>query len=108
MEFLNLQIIKKHLNIDDSFTDDDILLELYGCAAEKAIENTLDLDIHEIMQDGELPQPVYIAMCMLVANLYMSRESIAPTTFVKVPDTISLLLDPYKSYFNTNKCECYI
>lgn len=106
MEFLDLELVKKHLNIDEDFHDDDALIEIYCAAAEKAIENNLDLDIHDIMEDGELPQPVYISMCMLVGNLYMSRETVAPTTFVRVPDTIELLLNPYKCYYETNKCEC--
>lgn len=105
MEFLTLQTVKKHLNIDEYFTDDDALIEVYIDAAERAIINVLDCDIDEIIEDGELPKPIYVGMMMLVANLYAHRETITPTSFIKVPDTIDLLLDPYKCY-HRNLCSC--
>lgn len=107
MKFLTIELIKKHLNIDEYFTDDDSLLEVYGSAAELSIERHLDCDIYTLCEDGELPEPIKAGMLLLVGNLYLVRESIAPTTFVKVPDTIDLLLRTYVDYSPLSKrCEC--
>lgn len=107
MEFLTLDLIKKHLNIDIDFTDDDNLLEVYGEAAEKAIERHIDCEIHDLCEDGELPKPIIISMLLLCGNLYANRESIAPVTMVKIPDTIDMMLKTYVDYTPlTKRCSC--
>lgn len=108
MEFLTLDIIKKHLNIDVDFTDDDNLLEVYGNAAEQAIARHLDVaDIHDLCENGELAEPVKVGMLLMCGNLYANRESIAPVTMVKVPETIDMLLKTYIDYSPlTKRCEC--
>lgn len=108
MEFLTLDLIKKHLNIDIDFNDDDTLLEVYGTAAETAIARHLDVtDIHDLCENGELAEPVKVGMLLMCGNLYANRESIAPVTMTRVPETIDMLLKTYIDYSPlTKRCEC--
>jgi hypothetical protein len=48
---------------------------------------------------GELPKPLKQAMLLLVGHLYNQRESvIVGSPAVKVPDTIDMLIAPYKNW----------
>ena len=42
MEYLNLDLIKKHLNIDSDFHDDDDYLTLLGDVVEQVTERHID------------------------------------------------------------------
>ena len=104
MNYLDLDIIKQHLNLDASFTADDSLLEIYADASEKAIENYLDVPLHRIAadNDGELPKPLMAAILLMIGNLYLVRENISVANFTEVPNASKFILDPYISYLKTS------
>ena len=45
MEYLNLDLIKKHLNIDEDFHDDDDYLKILGDVAEQVTERHIDATV---------------------------------------------------------------
>ena len=67
MKYLNLDILKKHLNIDEQFHDDDSYIIELGMVAEQMIAHHLDdnLDMIAADNDGELPMPI-IHACLLL------------------------------------------
>jgi uncharacterized phage protein (predicted DNA packaging) len=102
MRFLDLDIIKKHLNLDQDFNDDNMLLESYADAAEKSIENFIDCDLENTLDtEGELPKPLLCSMLLMIGDLYTVRQSISATSFVKVPRTLEMLIEPYINYKKT-------
>ena len=99
--YIQLYQIKKHLNIDDTFHDDDEYLVDLEIVAEKAIEKHIDNTFDNIVAGeggSELPPPLAHAVLLMVGNLYANREPIAFTSNVEIPYTLSYLTDLYRNY----------
>lgn len=98
--YIQLYQIKKHLNIDDTFHDDDEYLCDLEQVAEKAIEKHIDNTFDSIVADegDELPPPLAHAVLLMVGNLYANREPIAFTSNTEIPYTLTYLLDMFRNY----------
>ena len=96
MKYLNTDIIKKQLNIDDYFTDDDIYLEALGETAEDIVEKQVNEDLCDIAarNNGILPPALKHAMKMLVEYLYNNRGS----DDTKIPDAFYDMIKLYRNY----------
>lgn len=98
--YVNLETAKKHLNLDDSFTDDDSYISLLMKAAEDAVSKHIDKPLVELEDSqGELPPAILHSILLLIGNLYATREPVAYTSVVKVPYTLDYLLGLYKHYY---------
>lgn len=97
--YINLDTIKKHLNIDTFFTDDDEYLMLLEDVAVNAVQKHIDCNLSELQDsDGVLPAPLLHAILLEIGNLYMQRESITYSNISEVPLSYTYLLDLYKDY----------
>ena len=98
----DINFIKKHLNIDEDFSGDDLLLEFYMTSAKKIVEKHLNKPLATIKEEnnGVLPKPLELCMLFLIANMYMQRESITSTSLTEVPQSYNYILDLYKCYYN--------
>lgn len=99
--YLELDIVKKHLNIEKEYTlDDEYILNLM-CVAENAVENHIDNKLQNIEDaDGNLPSALLHAIMLLVANFYANRESVAFASSSEIPTSYNYLLDLFKDYSN--------
>ncbi len=97
--YIDLETIKKHLNIDSQFTDDDEYLTMLENVAEVSVEKHIDKGLTEL-EDGEgnLPSPLKQAMLLFIGNMYLSRESVTFGNAVEIPLSYNYLLDLYKDY----------
>lgn len=97
---LDLDNVKKHLNIDLSYTDDDEYITHLCLVAEDAIAKDIDISLEEVaaQNDGTLPEGLKHAMYLFVGDLYANRESVAYTNAVSVPHSLQYLIDLYKQY----------
>lgn len=95
-----LDDLKKQLQIDDNYIEDDIYLELLLKASCEAVARHLNVaSLHEIEnEDGETPAPVYHAVLLLASNLYNQREPVSDKSLVKVPLSYDYLLSTYIKY----------
>lgn len=101
--YVTLAQIKKHLNIDTSYHEDDEYLVDLEQVAEKAVERHIDDNLERIFiaSGGEqLPAPLVHSILILLGNLYANRESIAYTSLTEIPYNLTYLLDLYKNYSN--------
>lgn len=97
--FVQLYQIKKHLNIDEYFKDDDEYLVSLEQIAESIVERHIDRKLGELVgEDGELPSPLLHAILILIANFYMQRESISYSSMTEVPQSYNYILDLFKDY----------
>ena len=99
--FVTLEELKQHLNIDASHTADDALILAYASAAEGAIARDLDLPgLWELSEEyGEVPSSVRLAIMMLTAHFYASREPVVyGVTPAAVPMTLEYLVAPYRRF----------
>lgn len=103
MEDLNLEIIKKHLNISDDFAEDDLYLYALIDVANDVVEKSLDIKLDELRNDdGKLPAPIVHAELLLIGTWYAVRESITSGTMLPTPHAYDMLIDLYKNYdFNS-------
>jgi len=96
--YVTVSQAKKHLQIDETFTNDDsYILELIK-VAEDAVALHLDIALDELLVDGLLPPTVVQSILLLVGNLYSNREPAAFCSVQKVPYTYEYLLGLYKHY----------
>lgn len=104
--FITLDRIKKHLNIDSYYTDDDIYLTELEGVAETVVERHIDNKLSLLLDtNGDLPTPLVHAMLLFIGNMYNSRESVSFSPATEVPLSYSYLLDLYKNYSNQNNVE---
>ena len=99
--FTPIDTVKKHLNIDFDFNEDDELLYLYIQAAEDAIAkaiNVKDLSYLVDKNNGYLPSSLQSAILLMIGNLYANREPVTNGSVVKIPYTLDFLISLNKSY----------
>lgn len=99
MTYLNLELIKNHLNLQN-FSDDDKYLQHLASAVEFVVERDIDKKLTTIAQenDGELPPSLLHAMLLLLGSYYANRENISYASCVEVPKTYAYICDLYRSY----------
>lgn len=100
MRLLSLDQAKKHLNIDETFTDDDSYIEELVEMCNDLIES----DIHDTIENiitvkGKLPIILIHAAKIMVATLYANREAtIIGASINSVPLSYKYLISKYKKY----------
>lgn len=94
--YITLEQAKKHLNIDDSFTDDDNYILQLIQVAEDAVEKNTDIALSDQIVDGQLPSTIIHSILLLVGNLYNNREA----TSYSVPSEVPFA---YKYLINLNR-----
>jgi hypothetical protein len=99
MEYLFLDEIKKHLNIDEDFTDDDEYLESLATASEDVVSKYIDYPLVQLEgADGDIPRALKFAMLLWIGTIYNVRESVSNVNMSTVPHSLELLCDLYRSY----------
>lgn len=100
---IELDKIKKHLNIDVDFTDDDEYIESLALVAEDLVQKHIDKSFEEIAaESGTLPMPLLHAILLFIGNLYDNRESVAYSSAVEIPTSLTYILNMYRDYENAN------
>lgn len=99
---LTLEDIKKHLNIDADFTEDDKYLRELCDVAEVMVEKHIDIPLDELRDSGTsyLPSPILHAVKLYIGNLYDNRESIAFAQSNDLPHSLTSILRMYRDYSN--------
>lgn len=100
MRYLTLELIKKHLNLDEDFTDDDSYLEMLGNVVETVTERHIDDSFELIMlrDRGKFPDALMEAMLLLLGTYYNNRESVAFVSSSELPQSYLYLLSLYQNY----------
>lgn len=100
MNFLTLDQIKKHLNIDDYFHDDDSYLVDLGTVSELAVEKHIDYSLRKLAENngGQLPAPLIHAMLLMIGTFYQNRESVAFASSSPIPLAYEYLIALYQNY----------
>ena len=104
MTYLNLELIKNHLNLQ-KFSDDDKYLQHLGSAVEFVVERDIDKKLSKIAEEngGEFPPSLLHAMLLLLGTYYANRENISYASCVEVPKTYAYICDLYRCYGKTSQ-----
>lgn len=92
MEFISLEDVKRHLNIN--FSDDDIYINDLIKVAFSAVQTHTGRDF----TISEIPIPVKHAGLLLIGNFYANREPVSFGQAYKIPYSYEYLLAPYIQY----------
>lgn len=103
---IDLDLIKKHLNIDQDFVDDDEYLLTLADVAVRTIERHIDHCIDDYVIDGQLDAPLQHAALLLIGNFYQNRESVTYGQALTVPHGYEYLLQTYIDYSKSKGCGC--
>lgn len=98
MQYLTLEEIKKQLNVDQEFTDDDDFLTLLGESAEDMVSQLIDCDLTELFaENGEMPASIKHAMRMLVDYFYSQNRG-SSSESIDIPNAIFTILKLYRNF----------
>ena len=108
MEFIDPSIVRSHCRIDDDFTGDDNLLEIYTGAAARYVETWTRRKLYKtndepgFADDADrllLNDDVRTAMLLLIGHWYANREAVNIGNITSaVPFAVEALLQPYRIY----------
>lgn len=97
--YLELNQIKKHLNINEDFNDDDLYLLELAKVTENIVQKHIDRELAELEdEEGNIPSPLTHAMLLLIGTYYASRESVAYVSTSELPHAYDYIIALYKNY----------
>lgn len=99
--YIELDIAKKHLNIEPDFTEDDEYILGLIDMAEQAVRVHVNEDFEKLAEEngGCLPAPLLQAMLLMIGNMYQNREPLG-TRNLALPFNYQYLIDLYRNYYN--------
>ena len=99
--YIQLDLAKKHLNIEEDFTEDDEYILSLIEVAESAVRVHINEDFASIAEKngGCLPPPILQAVLLMIGNMYQNREPIG-TKNQALPYNYQYLIDLYRNYNN--------
>lgn len=99
MAVITLAEAKKHLNIEQEFTEDDTYISNLIDVAEATVASHICRTFEELAEDngGSLPTPVIHACLLYLGNLYQNRELVGSKTSA-LPFNYDYLINLYRNY----------
>lgn len=102
--YITIEEIKKHLNIDNNFTEDDNYLFSLAKVAEDSVSKHIDNELKNLEnENGEIPTPLKHAMLLMIGTFYVKRESVSFASITEMPLAYDYLLSLYKKYDGEGK-----
>lgn len=99
MTCIPLELAKKHLNLDEDYTEDDEYILGLVAAAKGAVEMALNASLDRLAEEngGEVPMAIIQAILLMVGNWYQNRE-ITGSKVAALPYNFEYLINLYKHY----------
>lgn len=99
MTCIPLELAKKHLNLDEDYTEDDEYILGLVAAAKGAVEKALNASLDRVAEEngGEVPMAIIQAILLMVGNWYQNRE-ITGSKVAALPYNFEYLINLYKHY----------
>lgn len=100
MAYIDLQLAKRHLNVEQEFTDDDDYIMGLIEAAEAVVSMDICTPLNELEEgeDKKLPAPLRQCILLMVGQLYANREPVAFAQSSVVPLAYKHLVSLYRNY----------
>lgn len=96
--YVTLDQCKKHLNIDESFKEDDNYIRELIQVAEDAVAKNQNIALKEQLVGGMLPSTTIHSILLLVGNLYNNREATTYSTVSEVPYAYRYLINLNRNF----------
>lgn len=98
--YLAIDKIKRHLNIDFDFSEDDQYLMALSEVAEAVVERHIGYKFADLVEQnsGELPIALQHAMLLFIGTMYANRESVTFGSASPVPHSYDYILQLFENY----------
>ena len=95
MQYLTIEAIKTHSRID--YDCEDVLIGLYGAAAEKVVLNQLGKTLDELMaeNDGIVPPDIIVSTLEIADNMIRHRSTTEQASIKAVPFGFDMQMKKY-------------
>ncbi len=100
-KYVQLELAKRHLNVESSFTEDDSYIECLIEVGEEDIAKELCVSVDELETiDGgtKIPAPLRHAILLTIGTYYNNRENISTANLREIPRGAKYLTDLYRDY----------
>ena len=99
--FIPLDLAKKHLNIEEDFTEDDEYILGLISMAQEAVRVHVNEDFEVLAENngGCLPTPLVQAALLMIGQMYQNREPLG-TRDKALPLSYEYLINLYRNYLN--------
>lgn len=99
MAYITLDLAKKHLNLEDTFTEDDEYILGLISVSEAAVEKHVNRDLETLAEEngGCFPSPILQAMLLMIEHLYQNRGVVGTHTD-NLTRSYDYLIDLYRNY----------
>lgn len=94
-EFVTLEMIKTHLNIEQDYRGEDSYLLHLREVAFLVVQNHICSDLATLNGNKKA---IGHALLLLIGTYYLQRESIGTSSMKECPHTLQMILDQYKNY----------
>ena len=101
MAYVDLELVKRHLNLESSFTEDDSYLESLIEAGEENVAKDLCVTVKELETIGggsRIPAPLRHAILLTIGTFYSNRESVTSANLQELPRGVKYLTELYRNY----------
>ena len=95
---IEINKLKRQLNIEIDYTNDDAILQQYIDVACIAVENYCGEASLSGYTTETIPLPIVQAGILFASHMYMNRNMVSFGSGVEIPYSFRFLLDPYKNY----------
>lgn len=98
--FTTLDKVKKHLNLDNEYKDDDEYIYSLISAAEDATAKRLNVPLYRLVDEntGYIPDSIQHSILLLIGNWYAARETFAFSSVSSLPHSFDFLADLNRNY----------
>lgn len=101
MIYISLGEAKKHLNVEEDYTEDDKYIESLVDVAEAKVAKELCVKVEELAaidSSGQLPHPLKQAILLNVGLYYANREEVTYTQGKSLVQGSLYLISLYRDY----------
>lgn len=100
-KYVKLELAKQHLNVESSFTEDDLYIESLIEVGEANIAKELCIPVDELATiDGNtiIPAPLRHAILLTIGTYYTNRENVSTANLKEIPSGVKHLVELYRDY----------
>lgn len=99
MAYIDLKTAKKHLIVDEDFTDDDEYIEMLIGAAETTVSEDICRELQDLEDgDGKIPPNLLYAICLQIGDYYAHRETVVFGRTMNETPVYKHLIGLYRNY----------
>lgn len=101
MIYVDIQLVKRHLNVEEEFTEDDIYIETLIDVAEEKVAKELCVTVEGLATiDGgkSIPAPLKHAILLSIGGYYANREEITMVQSRPLEQGVKYLTSLYRNY----------